>query len=93
MAEDRSEFREELYQYLSEKYGITLIGDRLTLRGDAIMNLIILEETEWQNDECYMCGCTEEIARLSPATVKITHVDGTTTDFKTQTCADCWCPK
>ena len=93
MVEDRSKFREELYQYLSKRYGITLIGDRLTVRGDSIMNLIILDETEWNGDTCYMCGCTEEIARLSPATVEIKHVDGSVTELETKTCADCWCPK
>ena len=93
MTETRSKFREELYQYLSKKYGITLVGDRLTLRGDAIMSLIITEETEWQADFCYMCGCTEEISRLYPATVEIKHVDDTVTKFETHTCADCWSPK
>jgi hypothetical protein len=93
MTKPISPFREELREYLSKKYGITLIGDRLTLRGDAIMNLIITDETEWKSNFCYMCGCNEEISNLYPATVEIKHVDDTATTFKTFTCADCWCPK
>lgn len=94
MTKDEEAVLEKMRFLLAKEFGVSVVDHYVTLRFDEnIVSMVVYNIQEWTGDECYMCGCNKKIARLSPATVEITHVNGNKTIRNVKTCADCWCPK
>ena len=87
----------EMYDKLSNTFGITLIENRLTLRFNKGKNLcvisMIIDNIDTGHDaQCYMCNGIFNDDEMYNTDVTV----GTCVDshkFKVKLCYDCYCPK